>query len=244
MAWWLLAMLAYPETQSRAHAELDAVVGRARPPTFADRPHLPYIRAIVREVLRWRPAAPLGAPHRPTEDDWHEGKCIPKGTICIANLWHMNRDPEIYGKNTEHFDPGRHLDASGNIAYSVSDVNLKEHGHFGYGFGRRNCVGRYMADNALFINIVVMLWATKFERKKDASGRFLPLDLDGWVNVGLVALVDFITYNYVEANVGISADVRSPSNVRWLRASRRLPRCLHRNVSCGGYEYEVIWGYI
>jgi hypothetical protein len=115
----------------------------------------------------------------------------------------MNRDTEIYGKNTEHFDPGRHLDASGNIAYSVSDVNLKEHGHFGYGFGRRNCVGRYMADNSLFIDMAVMLWATKFERKKDASGRFLPLNLEGWVDVGLVVLVDFITYSYVDANVGI-----------------------------------------
>jgi cytochrome P450 len=59
MAWWTLAMLAYPETQARAQAELDAVVGRSRLPTFADYPSLPYIRAILREVLRWRPTAPL-----------------------------------------------------------------------------------------------------------------------------------------------------------------------------------------
>ena len=34
--WWPLAMIVYPETQARAHEELDAVVGRARLPTFAD----------------------------------------------------------------------------------------------------------------------------------------------------------------------------------------------------------------
>jgi hypothetical protein len=34
----------------------------------------------------------------------------------------------------------------------------------------------------------------QIERKKDASGQFLPLDLDGWVDLGLVVLVDFITY--------------------------------------------------
>jgi cytochrome P450 len=236
MAWWTLAMLAYPETQARAHAELDAVVGRARLPTFADLTHLPYIRAMVKEALRWRPPAPLGAPHRSTEDGWYDGMFIPKGTLCIANLWHMNRDPEIYGKNPEDFDPGRHLDPSGYVASGVPDVNLKEHGNFTFGFGRRNCVGRYMADNALFINIAVILWATKLERKKDATGDFLPLNLDGWVNVGLVALVGFITYSYGETNVGISADVRSRSNSRLLRASRRLLRCLHRNVSCGGYK--------
>ena len=47
----MAAMLAYPETQARAHAdseyseaaELDAVVGRARLPAFADYPHLPNI---------------------------------------------------------------------------------------------------------------------------------------------------------------------------------------------------------
>jgi cytochrome P450 len=201
MSWWLLAMVAYPETQARAYAELDAVVGRARLPTFADYPHLPYIRAIVKEVLRWRPVGPLGSPRRSTEDDWYEGMFIPKGTICIPNMWHMNRDPEIFGKNTEHFDPTRFLDASGDIAPGMSDN--KEQGHFSYGFGRRICVGRHMADNSAFINIAVMLWAAKFERKKDASGSFLPLDLDGWVDVGLVALADFIAYRYLDANVGI-----------------------------------------
>jgi len=73
MAWWILAMLAYPETQARAQAELDAVVGRARLPTFADYSFLPYIRAMAQETLRWRPSGPLGVPHRLTEDDWYEG---------------------------------------------------------------------------------------------------------------------------------------------------------------------------
>ena len=66
-----------------------------------------------------------------------------------------------------------------------------------------------MADNTLFINIAVILWATKLECKKDATGHFVPLNLDGWVNVGLVALVGFIKYSYIKTNVGISADVRS-----------------------------------
>jgi len=192
MGWWMLAMLAYPEAQGRAHAELDAVVGRTRLPTFADLQHLPYIRAMVKETLRWRPISPSSPPHRVTEDDWYQGMFIPKGTICIANAWHLNRDPEIFGKNTEHFDPARYLDASGNIAPGMSDT--KEQGHFSFGFGRRICPGRHMADNTLFINIAVLLWATKFERKKDSSGRFVPLDLDGWVDIGPVVLADFIIY--------------------------------------------------
>ncbi|KAI0270342.1 cytochrome P450 [Russula aff. rugulosa BPL654] len=178
---WLAGNLYLGETQARAHAELDAVIGRTRLPTFADYPHLPYIRAMVKELLRWRPIAPIVTPHRCTEDDWYEGMFIPKGTICLANAWHMNRDPEIFGKNTDDFDPARYLDASGGVA-----PDFKKDGHFSYGFGSRICVGRHMADNALFINIAILLWAMKIERMKNASGRFLPLDVDGWVDVGLI----------------------------------------------------------
>jgi len=191
MAFWVLAMLVYPETQARAQAELDAVIGRTRLPTFADYPHLPYIRAMVKELLRWRPIVPLITPHRSTEDDWYEGMFIPKGTICIANAWHMNRDPEIFGKNTEDFDPARYLDAHGEMAPGISD--LKKDGHFSYGFGSRICVGRHMADNSLFINIAILLWAMKFERKKDESGRLSPLDANGWVDVGLVMLASLVS---------------------------------------------------
>ena len=187
----MLAMLAYPKAQTRGYAELDAVVGRTRLPTFADYPHLPYIRAMVKELLRWRPISPIMAPHRSTEDDWYEGMFLPKGTICLANVWHMNRDPEIYGKNTEDFDPARYLDESGNIAPGISD--LTKEGHFTYGFGARKCVGRHSAEKLLFINIAILLWAMKFERKKDASGHFLPLDVDGCVDLGLIVLVGFIT---------------------------------------------------
>jgi cytochrome P450 len=187
MAWWTLAMLAYPETQVHAQAELDSVVGRSRLPTFADYSQLPYTRAMVKEVLRWRTVAPLGLPHRTTEDDWYEGMFIPKGTIFIPNIWHMNRDPEVYGANAADFDPARHLDPNGGIAPGPPDT--KEEGHVSYGFGRRQCVGRHMANNSLFIDIAVLLWATKIERKKDASGRLLPLDVDGFVDHGIVVSV-------------------------------------------------------
>ena len=236
----MLAMLAYPETQARAHAELDAVVGRDRLPTFADQPHLPYIRAMVKEVLRWRPAGPLGSPHRSIEDDWYEGMFIPKGTICIPNVWHMNRDPELFGKNTEHFDPGRYLDASGDLQVAPDLPDIKEEGHFTYGFGRRICVGRHMADNSLFINMAIMLWANRIEGKKDASGRLIPLDLDGWLDIGLVMLADFITFaTWMLMWAFISADVRSLLRSRLHPASQRQLGCLHRNVSCGVYEHGV-----
>ena len=57
-------MLLYPDIQRKAQDELDVVTGRERLPTFEDRPRLPFIDAVCKEVLRWRPATPLGAFHR------------------------------------------------------------------------------------------------------------------------------------------------------------------------------------
>lgn len=84
---FILAMRLYPNVMKRAQAEIDDVVGRDRLPTFADRENLPYIRAIVKEVLRWRPVGPLGLPRRTSQDDVYEGYFIPKGSLVIANAW-------------------------------------------------------------------------------------------------------------------------------------------------------------
>ncbi|KAI9433722.1 cytochrome P450 [Lactarius indigo] len=105
LQWWILAMLVYPNVQARAHAELDEVVGRARPPTFADVPFLPYIRAIVKETLRWSPVAPFGVPHASMTDGWYEGMFIPKDMICLQNMRVLNFDPDVFGINVADFDP-------------------------------------------------------------------------------------------------------------------------------------------
>lgn len=53
-------MLLYPEVMRKAQAELDDVVGCERIPTFEDQKDLPYVEAIIKELLRWRPVGPLG----------------------------------------------------------------------------------------------------------------------------------------------------------------------------------------
>ncbi|THU84482.1 cytochrome P450, partial [Dendrothele bispora CBS 962.96] len=183
MSWFMFAMMLYPETMRRGQEELDLVVGRDRLPSFADFENLPYIRALVKEALRWRPLDPLGIPHRSIEDDWYEGYFIPKGTIVIPNVWSLNRDPEIHGANAHEFDPLRHLDGKGQIKAAPPDT--KEEGHFTYGFGRRICVGRHVANNSLFIEIAMMLWAMNIERARDENGKLLPMDVDGCWEDGL-----------------------------------------------------------
>lgn len=56
----MLAMTLYPDVMKRAQIEIDSIVGRDRMPNFSDIECLPYIRAMLKEVLRWRPITPIG----------------------------------------------------------------------------------------------------------------------------------------------------------------------------------------
>jgi len=169
-------MMAHPEIQRRAQDELDVVVGRFRTPTFADAPNLPYVQAMAKESLRWRPVAPLGVPHSSTEDDWYEGMFIPKGTICFANLWQCNHDQALYGDDAAEFNPGRFLDEHGRLIPGPVTVETHDDGHCAYGFGRRACVGKHLANETLFISMATVLWAMKLECPRDENGKEVPLD--------------------------------------------------------------------
>ncbi|KAI0793004.1 cytochrome P450 [Irpex lacteus] len=180
---FILAMMHHPEVMRKAQDEIDAEVGRERTPRFEDRDNLPYIRAIVRETLRWRPPGPLAAPHMATEDDWYEGYFIPKGTVVLGNVWAMNRDPTIY-PDFDDFRPERFLDASGKL--ETVPPHTHQMGHATYGFGRRICVGMHFADQALFIAIATMLWAFNIEPPLDDQGHAVMPSKDDLVDSGLV----------------------------------------------------------
>ena len=187
--------MVHPEVQTRAQDELDVVVGRFRTPTSADVPNLPYIQAMVKESLRWRPALPLGIPHSTTEDDWYEGMFIPKGTICFANLWQCNLDPALYGDDAADFNPGRFLDEHGRLI--PGPVETHEDGQSAYGFGRRACVGKHAANASMFISMATVLWAMRLECPRDENGKEVLLDKtpvdDGMVlyaNISILSCLD------------------------------------------------------
>ena len=64
---FMLAMTKWQAIQQKAQAEIDRVIGRSRFPVFADRASLPYTTALVKEVCRWQPVAPLSVPHASTQ---------------------------------------------------------------------------------------------------------------------------------------------------------------------------------
>ena len=97
-------MALHPNEQKRAQEEIDMIVGRDRLPTFDDRPSLPYVEALYREVLRWRTTGPLGFPHAALNDDTYKGYYIPKGTKKSIYVW-----PPTEPQSVRLRCPGKHL---------------------------------------------------------------------------------------------------------------------------------------
>jgi len=82
---FILACIAFPDTLKKAQDELDKVVGRNRLPDWQDENNLPYCRAMIKEVLRWRSVAILGGlPHAPVKGDVYAGFLIPEGTSIMV----------------------------------------------------------------------------------------------------------------------------------------------------------------
>ncbi|KAI0253714.1 cytochrome P450 [Lactifluus subvellereus] len=162
-----LALTLYPEVQKRAQAELDSVVSRDRLPTFDDRPRLPYIEALCKEVLRWNMVTPMALPHASSKDDIYKGFFIPKGSVMFANTWAILHDPESYPE-PETFNPNRFLNDDGTFQDDPTIV-------LAFGVGKRICPGRHFAEATLFMVAASVLSVYNVTKARDEYGNEIPV---------------------------------------------------------------------
>lgn len=115
-------------------------------------PCLPYISALIKELLRWRPVVPLIPQHQLTQDLEFEGYHFPRGTDFVINSIAVCAEVEEPGD----FRPERWLDGHEN------EGNIT-HGLWQFGGGRRICVGYKVAHQALFVAIARLSYCFDFE---------------------------------------------------------------------------------
>jgi cytochrome P450 len=109
---------------------------------------------------------------------------IPKGATCMANIWHCNHDRSVFGDDADEFKPERHLGDNDELLPGPKETN--QEGHVSFGFGRRVCVGRNLANDSLFIHTARILWAATLKCVRDENGKELPPNINAVVDVGVV----------------------------------------------------------
>lgn len=158
---FILNMVLHPEIQQKAQQSLDEVVGMQRLPNLEDRKSLPYIECIVQETLRWGPVSPIGVPHRSLEDDVYNDMFIPKGSFVYANARAMTHDSKTYS-DPDEFNPDRYIPQTEGGAGEPFPVGQ-------FGFGRRVCVGKHLAEASVWIVVATVLATMNIEKAVGAD---------------------------------------------------------------------------
>lgn len=169
-------LAAYPDVQRKANEELSRVVGDSRQPTFDEEESLPYIRAMVKEILRIRPITNIGTPHYTTADVIYKDYWIPKGTVVSINQYAIHFDETRY-EDPFALKPERYLNHPLKAGAYAGHPDPYERDHFSLGAGRRICPGMHLAENSLYITLAKIIWAFKIRPMIDEVGKEVKVDV-------------------------------------------------------------------
>ncbi|KAK4041334.1 hypothetical protein C8A01DRAFT_45487 [Parachaetomium inaequale] len=235
---FLLAMCHHPEWQRRLQAEIDAVLG-GRCPQWEDRERLPLLRAVVKEVIRWRPPVPTGIPHAVEKDDIYNGYHIPGGATIHALEWGISREETRY-PDPDTFNPGRWLDPCSPTYREPLSQHPNLGGFSQFGWGRRTCQGVPIVEQDLFLTMGGVAWALTIQKRRDpATGAEVPVHWDDYTPLLIAKPAPF----------PFDAVPRSRDKVVQMRAMYRAARDPrnggeHGDMDVGQFEQDLgeqIW---
>ncbi|XP_063022289.1 cytochrome P450 2J2-like isoform X3 [Melospiza melodia melodia] len=165
LRWALLFMAVHPEIQARVQAEIDAVIGEARPPALEDRNKLHYTNAVIHEVQRKGNVIPFNVPRMASEDTYVDGYYIPKGTIVMTNLTSLLFDKNEW-KTPVTFNPEHFL----------KDGKFWKNEYFlPFSTGKRSCLGELLARSELFLFFTSLLQKFTFQAPPDTTLSLQPM---------------------------------------------------------------------
>ncbi|TVU46454.1 hypothetical protein EJB05_05994, partial [Eragrostis curvula] len=111
---------------------------------------LPYLRLVIREILRMHPPAPLLVPRESIDTCEIDGYIIPARSRVIVNAWAIGRDPKCWD-DPDEFKPER-------FEGSKIDFNGSSYEYLPFGAGRRMCPGIAYGLPILEIVLVQLLY--------------------------------------------------------------------------------------
>ncbi|EGO21387.1 putative monooxygenase [Serpula lacrymans var. lacrymans S7.9] len=162
VAWSILMTSVHQSHQKRLRAEiaenahdLDGYVRRSDT----------YLHHTLLETLRVHPVAPLIPPESATVDKvLDDGYVIPRGVKVITDVVAVNVRDEFWGDDRELFKPERFE--------KLTAEEVKRH-LFQFGFGPRQCLGKYIADRmvkALLVYMFGRFEGVELPNGQDAKG--------------------------------------------------------------------------
>lgn len=150
--------------QKRAYEEIMAVYpqGNAWEQGLLEE-KVPYITALVKEVLRFWTVIPICLPRVSVKDIEWEGAIIPSGTTFYMNAYAADYDDSHF-KDPYTFSVERYL-------ADKSDDTSGGTPHFGYGAGSRMCAGSHLANRELYAAFLRLIVSFEMHESKNVVDR-------------------------------------------------------------------------
>ncbi|XP_042380931.1 cytochrome P450 71A1-like [Zingiber officinale] len=149
LQWAMAELVRTPRVLARAQEEVRRVAAGKSYVDEEDLPRLSYLQAIVKEILRLHPAAPLMLPHECQQSCKVAGYDVPAGTRIYINAWSIGRDANLWDKPDE-FRPERFEGSSVNYQGQCFEL-------VPFGSGRRICPGILMAEWVIWLTLANLL---------------------------------------------------------------------------------------
>ncbi|KAG1885876.1 cytochrome P450 [Suillus fuscotomentosus] len=154
LTWALIELSRHPDVQTRLREELLAF---GPDPTYDQlKANLPYLDAIVHEILRLHPSVPeitrlaaaddvipLSEPVRMASGNMTNSISVAKGTLITISIGAINRSSTIWGPDAKEFKPDRWLTEDG-ISGKAKEVQGHRH-LLTFVDGPRTCLGKDFA---------------------------------------------------------------------------------------------------
>ncbi|CAL4923335.1 unnamed protein product [Urochloa decumbens] len=159
LSWGMSELMRNPRVMGKLQAEIRGAFHGKATVTEADlqlqsqssNSNLPYLKLVIKEMLRLHPPGPLLVPRESIAECEIEGYVIPARSRVIVNAWAIGRDPECWGQDACEFRPERFEDRG--IEFNGGSFELLP-----FGAGRRMCPGIAYAIPVLEMALVQLLY--------------------------------------------------------------------------------------
>ncbi|XP_054838734.1 cytochrome P450 2J2-like isoform X2 [Eublepharis macularius] len=154
LLWALVLMANHPDIQEKVQKEIDDVLGSSQSFSFQDWKKLPYTRAVIHEIQRFKYILLFGVPRQCTKDVNIMGFLIPKGAIVFPDFCSVLFEPKHW-ETPQEFNPNNFLDKEGKF--------VEKEEFLPFGAGGRACLGEQLAKIELFIFFTNLLRTFTFQ---------------------------------------------------------------------------------
>nr|XP_023870577.1 cytochrome P450 77A3-like [Quercus suber] len=153
--WGIAQLIANPHVQDKLYEEIKVSVGD-RKVDEKDVENMPYLHAVVKELLRKHPPTYFSLTHAVTEPTTLAGYDVPTDVNVEIYLPGISEDPKLWS-NPSKFDPDRFVSGKEDADMTgVTGVKMMP-----FGVGRRICPGLSMAT--VHIHLMLARMVQEFE---------------------------------------------------------------------------------